>query len=67
MFNTEARELQIIHLADEITEDAVFEIDIEKLPDIINMSTDLEDQTILLRNVPDEFCMILPLLKENRV
>lgn len=29
MFNTEARELQIIHLADEITEDAVFEIDIE--------------------------------------
>lgn len=55
MFNTEARELQIIHLADEITEDAVFEIDIEKLPDIINMSTDLEDQTILLRNVPDEF------------
>lgn len=55
MFNTEARELQIIHLADEITEDAVFEIDIEKLPDIINMSTDLEDQTILLRTVPDEF------------
>lgn len=55
MFNTEARELQIMHLADEITEDAVFEIDIEKLPDIINMSTDLEDQTILLRTVPDEF------------
>lgn len=55
MFNTEARELQIMHLADEITEDAVFEIDIDKLPDIINMSTDLEEQTILLRTVPDEF------------
>lgn len=55
MFSTEARELQIMHLADGITEDAIFEIDVDKLPDIIDMSIDLENQTILLRTVPDDF------------
>ena len=55
MFSTEARELQIMHLADGITEDAIFEIDVDKLPAIIDMSIDLENQTILLRAVPDAF------------
>ena len=55
MFSTEARELQIKHLADEIIEDAIFEIDVDKLPATIEMSIDLENQTILLRTVPDAF------------
>lgn len=55
MFSTEARELQIMHLADEITQDAIFEIDAEKLPNVIDMSIDLENRTILLRTVPDTF------------
>ena len=55
MFNSEARELQIIHLADECVENAIFEIDECKLPDVIDMSIDLENQTILLRNVPNDF------------
>lgn len=55
MFNTEARELQIIHKADDITENAKFVISINELPELIKMSIDLEDETILLRNVPDSF------------
>lgn len=55
MFNTEARELQIMHKADEITINAMFEITIDELPEIIQMSIDLENETILLRNVPDSF------------
>lgn len=55
MFNMESRELQIIHKADDITENAVFEITIDDLPEIIQMSIDLENETILLRNVPDDF------------
>ena len=55
MFNTEARELQIIHKADDITENAKFVITINELPDLIQMSTDLENNTILLRKVPDNF------------
>lgn len=55
MFNSEARELQIIHLADECIENAIFEIDEGKLPDVIDMSIDLENQTILLRNIPNDF------------
>lgn len=34
---------------------AIFEIDVDKLPAIIDMSIDLENQTILLRAVPDAF------------
>lgn len=55
MFNTEARELQIIHKADDITENAKFVITINELPELIQMSTDLENETILLRNIPDSF------------
>ena len=55
MFNSETRELQIMHIADEITEQAKFEIEINDLPEIINMSIDLENQTILLRKVPESF------------
>lgn len=55
MFNTESRELQIIHKADDITENAKFEVTINDLPEIIQMSIDLENETILLRTVPDSF------------
>lgn len=55
VFNTEARELQIIHKADDITENAKFVITIDELPEVIQMSTDLENKTILLRKIPDNF------------
>lgn len=55
MFDMESRELQIIHKADDITENAKFEITINNLPEIIQMSIDLENETVLLRNVPDNF------------
>lgn len=55
IFSTEARELQIIHKADDITENAKFTITINELPELIQISNDLEDETILLRNVPDNF------------
>ena len=55
MFNNEARELQIIHKADDITQNAKFEITVEELPDIIQMSVVLENETIILRKVPDSF------------
>lgn len=55
MFNMESRELQIIHKANDITENAKFEITINDLPEILQMSIDLENKTVLLRNVPDDF------------
>ncbi|MEG0273356.1 MAG: AAA family ATPase [Hydrogenoanaerobacterium sp.] len=55
MFNTEARELQIIHKADDVTQNAKFIITINELPKLIQISTDLENETILLRSVPDHF------------
>ncbi len=55
VFNTEARELQIIHKAEDITENAKFVITIDELPEVIQMSTDLENKTILLRKIPDNF------------
>ncbi len=55
MFNAEARELQIIHKADDITENAKFVITISELPELIQLSTDLEDETILLRNASYSF------------
>ena len=55
MFCTDARELQIIHKADDITENAKFEISINELPELITMSIDLDDRTILLRDVPASF------------
>lgn len=55
MFESEIRELQIIHKADDITENAKFKISIEELPELIQMSTDLESKTIILRNPPVDF------------
>lgn len=55
MFCTDARELQIIHKADDITENAKFEISVNELPELITMSIDLDDKTILLRSVPASF------------
>lgn len=55
MFNSEARELQIIHKADDITQNAKFKITKEELPQIIQMSVDLENETVSLRKVPDGF------------
>ena len=55
MFSSDERALQIIHQADAVTQDAKFEISIEELPAVIEMSVDLEDETVLLRQVPEEF------------
>jgi putative ribosome biogenesis GTPase RsgA len=55
MFNTETRELQIIHKADDITINAKFIITINELPELIQISNDLENDTIILRSVPDSF------------
>lgn len=53
MFCSEAREVQIIHKANDIVQNSKFEISIDELPDLIEMSTDLDDRTILLRKIPD--------------
>ena len=55
MFSSEERALQIIHKADAITQNAKFEISIDELPAVIEMSVDLENETILLRKVPEDF------------
>lgn len=55
MFNTEARELQIIHKADHITQNSKFVISINELPELLNISTDLDEKTIILRNVHYSF------------
>lgn len=53
MFCSEAREVQIIHKANDIVQNSKFEISIDELPDLIEMSTGLDDRTILLRKIPD--------------
>lgn len=55
MFCSEAREIQIIHVADNVVQNAKFEISINELPDLVEMSTDLENKTVLLRTVPSQF------------
>lgn len=55
MFSSDVRALQIIHKADDITQNAKFEIAVEDLPVVIQMSVDLENETVLLRKVPEEF------------
>lgn len=55
MFCSEAREIQIIHIADNVVQNAKFEISIDELPDLVEMSTDLENKTVLLRTVPSQF------------
>jgi len=62
MFSNDARALQIIHQADEITQNASFEISIRDLPKLISMSIDMEEDTIFLRkapeNIPEEITLI---------
>ena len=55
MFCSEAREIQIIHKADDLVQNAKFEISIDELPALVEMSTDLENKTVLLRTVPNQF------------
>lgn len=55
MFCSEAREIQIIHKADDVVQNAKFEISVDELPNLIEMSTDLENRTVLLRKVPNHF------------
>lgn len=55
MFCSETREIQIIHIADNVVQNAKFEISIDELPDLVEMSTDLENKTVLLRAVPSQF------------
>lgn len=55
MFSNELRELQIIHKADDITQNSKFVITVDELPDIVQMSIDLENETVLLRKIPDNF------------
>ncbi|WP_252244844.1 MULTISPECIES: ATP-binding protein [unclassified Clostridium] len=54
MFSKDERALEIIHKADDITQNAKFEITIDELPEVIQMTVDLENETILLRNVADQ-------------
>lgn len=49
MFSSECRELQIINFAFFIINSSKFEIEINELPDIIRMSLDLNEKTILIR------------------
>lgn len=53
MFKSEIRELQIIQLAQKLTSKAKFMIETNDLPELIRISTDLENQTVLLREPID--------------
>ena len=55
MFCSEAREIQIIHKADDVVQNSKFEISIDELPALVELSTDLENKTVLLRTVPNQF------------
>lgn len=50
MFSTEARVIQILNLANKAITAATFEVSINDLPELLFFSTDLEDETILIRN-----------------
>jgi len=49
LFCSEARELQIIHAANDIVQNAKFDISVEELPPLIEMSIALEHETVILR------------------
>ena len=49
MFRTESRELQIIRFAYNLTSNAKFVVTPDILPDLIRITTDLENKTILIR------------------
>ena len=55
MFEKPEREIQIYHLAEAKTEKAIFHVTIDELPELIQLSSDLDNHTVLLRKVPDEF------------
>lgn len=55
MFQQESRELQIIQKAYEFTCSQKFVITMSDLPKVILLSTDLQERTILLRPIPDNF------------
>lgn len=54
MFSMESRELQIIGIANRITVDAKFEITVDELPDVLQMSIELDDDTVILQRAPQE-------------
>ena len=53
MFSCECRELQIIHFAFHLINSSKFEIEVNELPDLIRISTDLNEKTILIRETLD--------------
>lgn len=53
-YSTEERELQIIQKAIEYTCSEKFEVNLSELPELINLSIDLQQQTIIIREVPKE-------------
>ena len=55
MFEKPEREIQIYHLAEAKTEKAIFHVTIDELPELIQLSSGLDNHTVLLRKVPDEF------------
>lgn len=54
LYRTEERELQIIQKAYEYTCMEKFEVNIEDLPDLIKLSTNLQQQTVIMRTVPEK-------------
>lgn len=52
LYSTEERELQIIQKAYEYTCSEKFEVNVSELPDLIKLSTDLQQQTIIIREAP---------------
>jgi hypothetical protein len=54
LYSTEERELQIIQKAYEYTCSEKFEVNVSELPELIKLSVDLQQQTIIIREVPRE-------------
>lgn len=54
MFSMESREIQIINLAEKVTIDAKFEITVEELPSLSQMSIELDDETVILQRAPQD-------------
>lgn len=65
MFEKPEREIQIYHLAEVKTEKAIFHVTIDELPELIQLSSDLDNHTVLLRSVPDELKKVLHIAREN--
>lgn len=65
MFEKPEREIQIYHLAEVKTEKAIFHVTIDELPELIQLSSDLDNHTVLLRSVPDELKKVLHISREK--